>query len=253
MRILITNDDGIQAAGIRKLAEIASKVAEEVYVVAPDGNRSAISHGISIQKKIRVKEVTDFPYVTAAYSCSGTPADCVKVAVNAILENKPDFVLSGMNHGFNMGYDTVYSGTVAAAREAVYQGIPSAAVSAGSQDFSTAEHYLEQILQNLFMQEVDRHEIWNINFPAVPSEDCRGVRYGTPASFSYYRDIYSKTMTVNGEWDCILTDEVTEIHEENSDFHAVREGFISVGTLECEPLKETKIIRKISQTSIQDM
>ncbi|MFV0465528.1 MAG: 5'/3'-nucleotidase SurE [Lachnospiraceae bacterium] len=242
MRVLLTNDDGIEADGLRKLAEITAKVAEEVYIVAPDGNRSAISHGISIQKNIQVKQV-EFPFVTAAYSCSGTPADCVKVAINAILEMRPDFVISGMNHGYNMGYDTVYSGTVAAAKESVYQGVPSAAISVGSPDFSSADRYLEQVLRYIFSQEILRHEIWNINFPAIAGEECRGIRFGTPASFSYYKDTYSRTRIAEGIWDCMLTDEVTEIHEENSDFNAVRDGYISVGTLECEPLKEIKQVR----------
>ena len=122
MRILITNDDGIDAAGIRKLAEIAIKISDEVYIVAPSGQRSAVSHSITVGSALRIRRVP-FPVgVRAAYTCSGMPADCVKVAVQAILREKPDVVISGINYGHNMGYDSVYSGTVAAAREAVYQG-----------------------------------------------------------------------------------------------------------------------------------
>lgn len=131
MKILITNDDGIDASGLRKLAEIVVKLSDEVYVVAPSGQRSAVSHSITVGKALRVRQVP-FPVgVKAAYSCSGMPADCVKAAVHAILQERPDVVISGINKGYNMGYDTVYSGTVAAAREAVYQGIKGIAVSAG--------------------------------------------------------------------------------------------------------------------------
>ena len=119
MRILITNDDGIDAAGIRKLAQIAVKISDEVYIVAPSRQRSAVSHSITVAEALRIRRVPFSVEVKAAYSCSGMPADCVKVAVQAVLDRRPDVVISGINNGHNMGYDSVYSGTVAAAREAV--------------------------------------------------------------------------------------------------------------------------------------
>lgn len=116
MRILITNDDGINAAGIKKLAEIVTKISDEVYIVAPSGQRSAVSHSITVKEPLHIRRVP-FPFgVKAAYSCSGMPADCVKAAVHAVLQERPDIVISGINNGHNMGYDTIYSGTVAAAR-----------------------------------------------------------------------------------------------------------------------------------------
>ena len=148
MRILITNDDGIDAAGLGKLAEIAVKISDEVTIVAPSGQRSAVSHSITVGQPLRIRRVPFPVAVQAAYSCSGMPADCVKVAVQAILDKRPDVVLSGINNGHNMGYDSIYSGTVAAAREAVYQGIRGIAVSTWKENYALVDRYLEKILRD---------------------------------------------------------------------------------------------------------
>ncbi len=191
MKILITNDDGIDASGLRKLAEIVVKLSDEVYVVAPSGQRSAVSHSITVGKALRVRQVP-FPVgVKAAYSCSGMPADCVKAAVHAILQERPDVVISGINKGYNMGYDTVYSGTVAAAREAVYQGIKGIAVSAGGDDYALADCWLERILRTLMDRKTASHEVWNINFPECGLEECRGIMETVPATYPYYKDAFT--------------------------------------------------------------
>ncbi len=176
MRILITNDDGIDAAGIRKLAEIATKISDEVYIVAPSGQRSAVSHSITVGRALRVRRVPFPVAVRAAYSCSGMPADCVKVAVQALLDKKPDVVISGINNGHNMGYDSVYSGTVAAAREAVYQRIKGIAVSTWKEHYALVDRYLETVLRDAINRRMLTHEVWNINFPACGPEECRGIR-----------------------------------------------------------------------------
>lgn len=239
MRILITNDDGYQAAGIVKLAEIATQIADEVYVVAPAGNRSAISHGISVTEPLILKKI-DFPIkVTESYSCSGTPADCVKVALNALLaDKKPDLVLSGINHGFNMGYDTVYSGTVAAARDAVYQGVKAMAISTYGAQYELVDLYLKDILLDLLQREVLTHEIWNINFPKCGEDGYRGVKETTPAAYPYYLDTYQKEQVDENTWKFTLLDELCDREEGNSDFAAVEEGFISIEKLECSLLKK---------------
>ena len=215
MKILITNDDGIDASGLRKLAEIVVKLSDEVYVVAPSGQRSAVSHSITVGKALRVRQVP-FPVgVKAAYSCSGMPADCVKAAVHAILQERPDVVISGINKGYNMGYDTVYSGTVAAAREAVYQGIKGIAVSAGGDDYALADCWLERILRTLMDRKTASHEVWNINFPECGLEEC-----------------VSET-----EWELLPVDEKFEPAGELTDFYATGHNFISVGKLECAVLR----------------
>lgn len=237
MKILITNDDGIDASGLRKLAEIVVKLSDEVYVVAPSGQRSAVSHSITVGKALRVRQVP-FPVgVKAAYSCSGMPADCVKAAVHAILQERPDVVISGINKGYNMGYDTVYSGTVAAAREAVYQGIKGIAVSAGGDDYTLADCWLERILRTLMDRKIASHEVWNINFPECGMEECRGIMETVPAAYPYYKDTFKMVAVSETEWELLPDDEKFEPAGELTDFYATGHNFISVGKLECAVLR----------------
>lgn len=237
MKILITNDDGIDASGLRKLAEIVVKLSDEVYVVAPSGQRSAVSHSITVGKALRVRQVP-FPVgVKAAYSCSGMPADCVKAAVHAILQERPDVVISGINKGYNMGYDTVYSGTVAAAREAVYQGIKGIAVSAGGDDYTLADCWLERILRTLMDRKIALHEVWNINFPECGMEECRGIMETVPAAYPYYKDTFKMVAVSETEWELLPDDEKFEPAGELTDFYATGHNFISVGKLECAVLR----------------
>lgn len=238
VRILITNDDGIDAAGIRKLAEIAVKLSSEVYIVAPSGQRSAVSHSITVENPLKVRRV-DFPVaVRAAYSYSGMPADCVKVAVQAILENKPDVVLSGINNGHNMGYDSIYSGTVAAAREAVYQGIRGVAISTWQEQYALVDRYLEGILRDVIEREHASCEIWNINFPACRLEAYQGIRETFPAAHPRYKDVYKVTHVSENESVYTLLDEECEVTKGDTDFYAVEHGYISVGRLECSVLRK---------------
>lgn len=237
MKILITNDDGIDAPGLIKLAEIAVKISDEVYVVAPSGQRSAVSHSITVGKTLRVRRVP-FPVdVKAAYSCSGMPADCVKAAVHAILQERPDVVISGINNGYNMGYDTVYSGTVAAAREAVYQGIKGVAVSAGGNDYALAGCWLEKILRTLIDRKISSHEVWNINFPQCRLEECRGIMETVPAAYPCYKDVFTMLAVSETEWELLPEDEKFEPAGEQTDFYAIGHNFISVGKLECAVLR----------------
>ena len=149
MNILVTNDDGIQAQGIGVLAKAASRFGK-VTVVAPARQCSAMSHRITLGSPMRLERV-EFPWENVtAYSLTGTPADCVKAALDAILPEKPDVVLSGINHGYNVGFDVVYSGTVGAAMEALMNGIPAIALSQNHLgNFCIAERYLPQILEEL--------------------------------------------------------------------------------------------------------
>jgi 5'-nucleotidase len=129
MKLLISNDDGIFSLGVRTLANTLAEAGHEVTVVCPDRERSATGHGLTLHDPIRAEVVTGIfhPSVTA-WSCSGTPADCVKLALGALLDEFPDFVLSGINHGSNLGTDVLYSGTVSAAMEGMIEGIPSVAL-----------------------------------------------------------------------------------------------------------------------------
>ena len=181
MNILVANDDGIQSEGIHTLVEVLSEVGD-VYVVAPDGQRSGASHSITMFKDLYFKE-KEFPKAKKAYSFTGTPADCVKMGI-ALLESQGvtiDMVFAGINHGGNLGTDTLYSGTLGAAREGLINNKMSVAVSVNSHQpigftyaamlaKKTAEHYKAAGLPDV------AEYLWNINVPNIPEDQIKGVK-----------------------------------------------------------------------------
>lgn len=230
MNILITNDDGIGNIRIIKLAEIASRLGN-VYVVAPDSQKSAVSHALTIREHFTLKRV-DFPIpVTAAYSVSGTPCDCIKTALSCKLADHFDLVLSGINEGPNMGADTLYSGTVAAALEGVYWGIPAFAISTMGEDFSAVDTYLYDMLAEYKEKPVTPRGIWNINFPDSSLQPVRGIRHTKPDMVSAVREDYIMTKVGEEEWDIDPAIQLTKNFAPGSDFEAVHSGYISIEEL----------------------
>lgn len=183
--ILIVNDDGIESYGIAKLAAMAANFGD-VWVVAPEGQCSGMSQRLTIFSGLNVQE-REFPAtVRAAYSVSGTPADCVKVALKSLLPVWPDYVFSGINAGFNAGYDIAYSGTVGAAMEAVLHDIPAIAFSTQHDgSYEITDKYLMPIAEEL-MQKSNAGEIWNVNFPGGQACDFKGIIRGTEAAQSFF-------------------------------------------------------------------
>ncbi|MBQ9014970.1 MAG: 5'/3'-nucleotidase SurE [Firmicutes bacterium] len=186
MNILITNDDGIEARGLQELVRaLHDEAGAEIYVCAPDGQRSATGHGITMNRPIRVEEVR-VPKVKLAYQTSGLPADCVKIA-REFLGRKGihiDMVFSGINHGGNLGTDTLYSGTVSAALEGSLCGIPSAAVSVDSHQAEHFEYICELAVNAAKAVEAqieagtaDPRTVLNINTPNLPKDEIKGLRY----------------------------------------------------------------------------
>jgi 5'-nucleotidase len=176
--ILVTNDDGVNAPGIKTLIDMARKFGK-VVAVAPDEGRSGMSHAITIKYPLRInkiREEKDFAF----YSCTGTPADCVKLAVNQILERKPDILLSGINHGSNSSISVVYSGTMAAAIEGGLHGIPSIGISitdfSSNPDFAACALYGNKIIENTLINGMPEGVCLNVNVPKLPVEDVRGIR-----------------------------------------------------------------------------
>ena len=235
MNLLITNDDGINAQGIAVLARAAAAFGK-VTVVAPARQCSAMSHRITLGHPLRL-EAVDFPVENVtAYSLDGTPADCVKAALDAILPEKPDVVLSGINHGYNVGYDVVYSGTVGAAMEALMNGIPAIAFSNGlPEDYSLAERHLADIARKLMRSAPGSGRIWNVNFPGVSPEELRGIAWdATLANSQMYKESYDVTPQEDGS--LLLRGHGTPLSPdapvpENSDIACLRRGCISVGTI----------------------
>lgn len=230
MNILITNDDGIDNIRIAKLAEIASRMGD-VYVVAPDCQKSAVSHALTIRTHLILKKV-DFPVaVAAAYSLSGTPCDCVKTAMSCKLADHYDLVLSGINEGPNMGADTLYSGTVAAALEGACWGIPSFAVSMMGEDFSAVDDYLYDILMEYKDKSVTPRGIWNINFPDSSLQVVKGGKETVPDIISAVQEDYKMISIGEDEWDIEPAIQMTKKFAQGSDFEAVHKGYISIEPL----------------------
>lgn len=233
MNILVVNDDSIHAPGIALLARAAMALGD-VWVVAPAEQCSAMSQKLTIRDPLKVEKV-DFPVaVKGAYKVSGTPVDCVKVALHYILKEKPDYVFSGINDGFNAGFDIAYSGTLGAAFEAVMNGIPAIAFSNDAgESLDTAEKYLADIARELIREGQAPGEVWNVNFPGLPPEDVKGIlRERTIAPVQCYSENYASQLQEDGS--VILTSRGTRLNDgkhvpPDSDIAAVLGGYISVG------------------------
>lgn len=233
LSILITNDDGIAAEGIIRLAE-AVKELGEVWAVAPDGQRSAVSHAISIHNSFDVYPHS-FPVAgVRAYSCSGTPGDCVRAGILAIMPKKPDLVISGINNGFNVATDIQYSGTAGAAFEAAFQGCRAIAVSEGVGDcHEVANKYLGDILRELIDKKLSYGQIFNVNIPACPLLEFKGILRDRKVSRGmFYRDRYKvEKQLENGGMRLMVDGLYNEDAEEGTDFRAVVDKYISIGTV----------------------
>lgn len=231
--ILITNDDGIGADGLARLARAAESFGE-VWVVAPESQRSAASHSITLRSHIDIYP-SDYPAAEVhAYACSGTPADCVRVGVLSIMPRKPDVVLCGINDGYNAASDVQYSATVGAALEAAFQGIPSIALSEQSVSRHEAtDAYLGEILEKLIDARPLPGHIFNVNFPGCRPEECRGILWGRKVSRGmFYRDHYRvKKELPEGGVRLAVEGEYNEECEEGTDFRALTDRYVSVGTV----------------------
>lgn len=233
MKILVVNDDSINSPGLAVLAKAAAQLGE-VYVVAPATQCSAMSQKLSIHADLLVEKV-DFPVeVKAAYKVSGTPVDCVKVALHYILDEKPDYVFSGINEGYNVGYDIAYSGTLGAAFEAVMNGIPAIAFSnTMGAPLDMAEKHLLPIAKDLIEAGQERGEVWNVNFPGGIGTEPKGIlRDRQVGAIQFYEEEYLEEKL--SDTSARLTGKGTPLTENDSvpadsDVEAVLKGYISIG------------------------
>lgn len=192
--ILITNDDGVSAPGIRNLVE-AVKDLGKIVVVAPDKPQSGMGHAITIGSPLRLHAVHVFEGIEA-YQCTGTPVDCVKLAVDKVLHRKPDLCLSGINHGANHSINVIYSGTMSAAVEAAIESIPSVGFSlldfSIEANFDAARKYARIIVEKLLEEKQNKHMILNVNIPAVAPEEIKGIKICRQAYAKYEEDFIER-------------------------------------------------------------
>jgi 5'-nucleotidase len=229
--ILITNDDGITAPGIRHLVE-AVKGLGRIVVVAPDKPQSGMGHAITIGFPLRMSKVKMMDGVEA-WSCSGTPVDCVKIAVDKILHRKPDLCLSGINHGANHSINVIYSGTMSAAIEASIESIPSIGFSlldySIEADFTGAKKYARIIVEQLMkMKSIDKHLCLNVNFPAIPEPLIMGIKIARQA-YAKYEEDFNERDDPHGRKYYWLTGAFVNFDEgKDTDVWALENNYVSV-------------------------
>ena len=228
--ILITNDDDITSPGIRNLVE-AVKDLGKVVVVAPDKPQSGMGHAITIGSPLRMNKMTLFGDIEA-WQTTGTPVDCVKLAVDKILHRKPDLCLSGINHGANHSINVIYSGTMSAAMEASIEGIPSIGFSLldyrYEADFTASKQIVHKIVKKLLSQKMDKHLLLNVNIPAVPPSEIKGIRICKQA-YAKYEEDFDERLDPHGKKYYWLTGEFVNFDKgKDTDVWALEHNYASV-------------------------
>ncbi|WP_339658009.1 5'/3'-nucleotidase SurE [Flavobacterium frigidarium] len=229
--ILVTNDDGITAPGIRALIDVMSKIGD-VLVVAPDKPQSAMGHAITINSTLYLNKISAEDAAVTEYSCSGTPVDCVKLAVNEILKKKPDLCVSGVNHGSNSSINVIYSGTMSAAVEAGIESVPAIGFSLldydWNADFDTIKPFIEKITLEALENGMPKDVVLNVNFPKLKKEAIKGIKICRQAK-AIWAEKFDKRVTPQGKDYYWLAGEfINQDKGQDTDEWALANGYISV-------------------------
>lgn len=229
--ILVTNDDGVTAPGIRALISVMKQLGD-VVVVAPDSPQSGTGHAITVNNTLHINKIDIDPEVELEYSCSGTPVDCVKFAVSEILKRKPDLCVSGINHGANSSINVIYSGTMSAAVEAGIEGIPAIGFSLldynWNADFEPAKAYVKKITEEVLQNGLPEGVILNVNFPKLKANEIKGVKICRQAK-AMWQERFDKRQTPMGKDYYWLTGKFVNLDNgEDTDEWALEHGYISV-------------------------
>ena len=233
--ILVTNDDGINAPGIRTLISVVKNIGD-VIVVAPDSPQSGMGHAITINSTLHSSRITPKNSEIIEYSCSGTPADCVKLAINELMPRKPDLCVSGINHGSNSSINVIYSGTMSAAIEAGIEGVPAVGFSlldySWNADFSQSKDFIRKITLNALDNGIPKGVVLNVNIPAVKKSDIKGVKICRQA-MAYWVEEFDKRKNPLGQEYYWLTGKfVNKDQGEDTDEWALKNNYISIVPVE---------------------
>ena len=246
--ILITNDDGVTAPGIAALVEVAKQFGR-VVVVAPDAPQSGMGHAITIGKPLRLNQVHVFGEVEA-YQCSGTPVDCVKIAVDKILHKKPDYCFSGINHGSNSSINIIYSGTMSAAMEASIEGISAIGFSyqdySFEADFSLSQQVASEVIHKLMNKELPAHALYNVNIPKVSMAKYKGLKICRQAKAKWKENFVERTDPTGKKY-FWLTGEFQNFDKgKDTDVYALDKGYASIVPVQYD-LTDHVLFRELSQ------
>lgn len=229
--ILVTNDDGITAPGLRSLIEVMNEIGE-VVVVAPDSPQSAMGHAITINSTLycdKIK-VTDGPQME--YSCSGTPADCVKLAINELLDKKPDLCVSGINHGSNSSINVIYSGTMSAAIEAGIEGVPAIGFSLldfkWNANFNPLKKFIKKISLEVLKKGVPKDVVLNVNFPLLKNGKIKGIKICRQARAHWVEEFDKRINPMGREYYWLTGTFINDDKGEDTDEYALSKGYISI-------------------------
>jgi 5'-nucleotidase len=230
MRILLTNDDGINAPGIFALKKALESLGE-VTIIAPERPRSASGHAITLHKPLRVDKV-DLPDGTRGWSSNGTPSDCVTLGFDVVMESSVDLVFSGINAGPNLGWDLTYSGTVSAAMEGAILGVPSVAISVardrGPIDFAPAAAFGKRLAEQVIQRGLERWTLLNVNVPGVPQDEIKGVSITHQGRRQYVDRIDKRTDPWGRTYYWLCGSLREDVPDPGSDVHAILDKRISV-------------------------
>jgi 5'-nucleotidase len=229
--ILVTNDDGIVAPGIRALIAVMKEIGD-VVVVAPDSPQSAMGHAITINNTLKLERVHLDNEIGQEYSCSGTPVDCVKIAVNEVLKRKPDLCVSGINHGSNSSINVIYSGTMSAAVEAGIEDIPAIGFSlldySWDADFEPIKKHIKQITLEVLDKGLPEGVVLNVNFPKLAQEAIKGIKICRQAKAMWQEEFDKRTNPQGKEYYWLTGKFVNQDKGTDTDEWALANGYISI-------------------------
>ena len=233
--ILVTNDDGINAPGIRTLISVVKNIGD-VIVVAPDSPQSGMGHAITINSTLHSSRITPKNSEIIEYSCSGTPADCVKLAINELMPRKPDLCVSGINHGSNSSINVIYSGTMSAAIEAGIEGVPAVGFSlldySWNADFSQSKDFIKKITLNALNNGIPKGVVLNANIPAVKKSDIKGVKICRQAKAYWVEEFDKRKNPLGQEYYWLTGKFVNKDQGEDTDEWALKNNYISIVPVE---------------------
>lgn len=252
MHLLLSNDDGIQATGLQTLRQFLEPIAE-ISLVAPERQRSAMGHAITMHKPLYAKSLVYGP-ASRGWRVNGTPADCVKLGVGALLERRPDLMLSGINHGSNLGRDVFYSGTVSAAMEAMFLGIPAIALSLEDGDnggFSWAAQFVRWWIHESGFRMPPPGVVYNVNFPSLRRGVAREVRVVKLGVREYANDFQKAVDPRGREYFWIAGDRIDDLKDTETDVAAHHAGCITLTPLQVQ-LTDTDIMARLQHFAVPE-